>query len=124
MKDLTGRTFGRLTALKRYERGTNGAYIWQCRCACGREVFASVTALTSGKKTSCGCAARGNITGERFGRLVARYPTDAREGTSVVWHCECDCGGVKDVSLKSLRGGRVKSCGCLRRRHAQDGIQE
>lgn len=33
-----------------------------------------------------------NLSGQRFGRLVAIRPTEERWRTSVVWECRCDCG--------------------------------
>ena len=54
-----------------------------------------------------------DITGQRFGRLTALFPTDKREFESVVWHCRCDCGNECDVRRNQLVGGRRKSCGCL-----------
>lgn len=55
-----------------------------------------------------------DLRGQRFGRLVAMDPTDGRyRGTVVVWRCKCDCGQEKLVPASLLRGGLVKSCGCL-----------
>ncbi len=52
-----------------------------------------------------------DITGQRFGKLVAIEPTEKREGNgSVVWKCQCDCGNVTYVSQNTLRIQR--SCGC------------
>ena len=54
-----------------------------------------------------------DITGMRFGRLVALEPTDERQHGSVVWKCRCDCGNEKLISLNTLKFTTVKSCGCL-----------
>jgi len=53
-----------------------------------------------------------DLTGQRFGRLVAieRIP---RKGVAY-WECACDCGNHVVVFMNSLRIGRTKSCGCLR----------
>lgn len=64
-----------------------------------------------------------DLSGERFGRLLAQYPTQQRYSGSVVWHCVCDCGGTKDVSRASLVSGRVKSCGCLAKERSQKNVQ-
>lgn len=54
VKDLTGRQFGKLRALK--PNGRNGAqYRWDCQCVCGNLYNASMTSLTKGKATCCGC---------------------------------------------------------------------
>lgn len=56
MTDLTGRRFGRLTALMptMCVSRTRGAQ-WLCRCDCGAEVSAYLGDLIDGKKKSCGC---------------------------------------------------------------------
>jgi hypothetical protein len=56
-----------------------------------------------------------DLVGQRFGRLVVRERRPYRnKHAGVYWHCECDCGGSKEVSTHSLRRGSVASCGCLR----------
>ena len=46
-----------------------------------------------------------DLSGMRFGRLVAISPTEKRSngGKSVVWKCLCDCGAFAEASAK-LRG--------------------
>ncbi len=52
-----------------------------------------------------------NLTGMRFGRLVAVGRANNR-GTVTCWDCVCDCGRRKTVRAQSLREGTTKSCGC------------
>lgn len=55
-KDLTGRTFGRLTALHPTKRrDAKGSVYWLCKCACGNKTEASEDSLASGNTVSCGC---------------------------------------------------------------------
>lgn len=57
-----------------------------------------------------------DLTGMRFGRLVAEYKTSKRDYKgSVYWHCRCDCGNEIDVPADGLRTGNNLSCGCLKR---------
>lgn len=61
-----------------------------------------------------------DITGQRFGRLVAikLIPKEERTWSNKerAWLCKCDCGNEVIVRQRSLRGARVtKSCGCLRK---------
>ena len=58
---------------------------------------------------------RRDITGIKFGRLVANHPTEERHQRQVKWLCECDCGGTIIVRLSSLIDGDTQSCGCLSR---------
>ncbi len=50
-----------------------------------------------------------DITGQRYGRLLAVFRVDA---TRPMWRCACDCGDSVDVLSQSLRAGRTISCGC------------
>ena len=53
MNDLTGRRFGRLTALRGFRQ--NGATRWECRCDCGATATPLYTNLLHGRTLSCGC---------------------------------------------------------------------
>lgn len=53
-----------------------------------------------------------DITGVRFGRLVALGPAERRWG-KILWLCQCDCGKTKVVATGGLRSGHTQSCGCL-----------
>ena len=56
-----------------------------------------------------------DLTGERFGRLLAlRYIGNRR------WWCRCDCGNEKDVYFSHLRQGRIVSCGCYQKQRAAE----
>lgn len=51
--------------------------------------------------------------GEKFGRWTAvRYDHTKRYHKH--WLFECECGNQKVVRLERIRGGRSRSCGCLR----------
>lgn len=62
-----------------------------------------------------------DITGERFGRLVALYPTKpyGKPGKtqSYYWMFRCDCGTEKEIMLSSVRRTTQpsRSCGCAKR---------
>lgn len=54
--DITGRRFGRLTALEPTPRRTGGgSVIWRCRCDCGTELEVSYNELMYTNLKSCGC---------------------------------------------------------------------
>lgn len=57
--DLTGRRFGRLTALERTGNDSNGRAIWRCRCDCGNEKEILAASLVHGFTKSCGCLRHG-----------------------------------------------------------------
>lgn len=54
-----------------------------------------------------------NLTGIRFGRLVAISQLYRNKNLKYVWLCRCDCGNMKEVVDASLKNGDIKSCGCL-----------
>ena len=56
--DLTGRRFGRLTALRPTGGRRHGGLVWLCRCACGRMHEAPVRCLQGRNTRSCGCLRR------------------------------------------------------------------
>lgn len=57
--DLTGRRFGRLTALcPAGKKGGAGKLYWHCRCDCGNEVDVMAGSLLRGLTRSCGCLSR------------------------------------------------------------------
>lgn len=51
-----------------------------------------------------------DITGERYGKLVAvrRLP----EHTISRWVFRCDCGNKTEALLSNIRSGQIQSCGC------------
>ena len=59
--DLTGKRFGRLTAVCEGER-LSGRVAWMCVCECGGTAHVSRSNLTSGTVKSCGCLWRESIT--------------------------------------------------------------
>ncbi len=61
------------------------------------------------------CMARfEDLTGQRFGRLVA-LERDAASCGRPKWKCMCDCGNTVSVYASNLKRGSSKSCGCLQR---------
>lgn len=54
-----------------------------------------------------------DITGQRFGRLIALRPTKERSGSAIKWECKCDCGRTKNISVNALRQKATISCGCI-----------
>lgn len=58
--------------------------------------------------------------GTRFDRLaVAGQPFSVQGRNNRSYPCLCDCGKRVDVSGNALRGGKTRSCGCLRDAHAK-----
>ena len=121
--DLAGRRFGRLAVVRDTGRRVGNNVVWLCRCDCGGEHEAQASQLKRGAVRSCGCHRRRDISGQRFGRLVALRPTGARRSGRAVWLCACDCGREHETALDYLLAGSTRSCGCLRRDVASEQMR-
>lgn len=129
MIDLTGQRFNKLVAIKPLPKdpkdyGKSTCTKWLCKCDCGNETIVNSSNLRKNHTQSCGCLQRinnskahfKNITGQRFGKLVALRPDLERTKKEhhTYWICQCDCGGQTSVIISSLTKGLTKSCGCLK----------
>lgn len=115
-KDLTGQQFGKLTVLYRVETTKKGTH-WLCECECGKKSIVSMSHLTDGHTTSCGCQKKmknlDNLVGKKFGKLtVLEYDKVIGKGHTY-WKCQCDCGTIKSIRKDGLISGAVVSCGCF-----------
>ena len=119
-EDLTGQRFGSLIAISRAARPdgliSSGAY-WLCKCDCGNEKIIMGKSLQQGKTKSCGCHSQetNDLTGQRFGKLVAVVQDRllSNKSNGAYWVCSCDCGQTKSIRSGNLLSGNVRSCGCL-----------
>ena len=66
-----------------------------------------------------------DITGERFGMLVARKRVGTDKYGYPLWLCDCDCGYKGHiVSISHLRDGGTQSCTCLRTKKSGERLKE
>lgn len=112
--EMSGKRFGRLTAIKRF-----GPLKWLFRCDCGNEKAINASNVRRGIVQTCGCirvgqpaANRIDLTGNHYGRL--NVLSLGKPGKNISWKCKCDCGKVVSVSGSHLKSGHTKSCGCFR----------
>lgn len=126
--DLTNQVFGRLTAKEIVGKDKRG-YLWRCECECGGEKIVPASYLRNGHTQSCGCInaereAKLDITGQRWGRLVAvkhvgykLVPNGDRMQKQSVWLWQCDCGNTKKIPAIQVKHGGTRSCGCKATEH-------
>jgi hypothetical protein len=119
--ELSGQSFGRLTALDYVGRSR-----WRFQCSCGTVVEQRSDLVREGRVKSCGCYNQetrssrflgrrlADIAGRRFGRLVVAELAK-RHGGHVHWRCLCDCGKETVVRASHLVGALTTSCGCQQR---------
>jgi hypothetical protein len=63
-----------------------------------------------------------DISGQRFGSLVAIEPITLSKNGTWKWRVQCDCGVKKVVFVTALRSGTTRSCGCMRRKNISDKL--
>lgn len=56
-----------------------------------------------------------DITGQRFGRLVAIRRTGTTSSGLAIWEFQCDCGKIIEKTGRDVWRGQAQSCGCLRK---------
>lgn len=59
-----------------------------------------------------------DLTGQRFGRLIALQSAGKDNGGNQMWKCRCDCGKETITRARSLWTGNTRSCGCLQKEKA------
>ncbi len=130
IKDITGSKIGKLTLIERKVK--NGKAYYLCKCECGNEKLIRSDSLTKKNPTlSCGCLAKNtqfktkDLTGKRFGRLVALEPTNKKVeyNNSIIWKCQCDCGNIYYAPTNVLIQNQIKSCGCFRIEYAKNIVK-
>ena len=62
-----------------------------------------------------------DLTGQRFGRLVALKYVGKTNNGNAKWECQCDCGNIAVVASYCLRSGQTRSCGCLAKERHEAG---
>lgn len=118
-KDLAGQRFGRLVVKKFAGKNRHRNALWLCECTCGNVRTIIGSHLISGATKSCGCYRRERIiqsrtkdvSGQRFGLLVALESIGKDKLNRTLWKCVCDCGKTKNVPIRSLMCGDVSTCG-------------
>jgi hypothetical protein len=118
--DLIGQRFGHLTVLQDSGERSHRNVVWTCKCDCGNIKNIPSPRLKTGHAKSCGdsnCPYHHwyeDLTNQRFGKLVALYPTTMKDNSHMYWKCQCDCGNITEVPSNRLKNGNTQSCGCIK----------
>lgn len=70
--NITGVRFGRLTAISSH--GKNKQKRWLCLCDCGNQSRVSISQLTTGKTSSCGCLQKERTSAARSSHRMSDTP--------------------------------------------------
>lgn len=115
----TGRVIVKSRPFTRHGSGITYCTVECTMCGAVRDVE-HTRLLDAAKGLISGCPACRkfqNITGRRFGRLVAEAfvgPASPREW-GALWRFRCECGATCVRPKRSVDSGVTSSCGCLRR---------
>jgi hypothetical protein len=92
---------------------------WIAICpVCKIEKEMHKSSIRHGKSKSCGCIRgcignkRISIAGQKFGKLIALYPTNTRKFGKICWMFRCECGTIKEIESSHVVSGATKTCGC------------
>lgn len=61
-----------------------------------------------------------NITGQRFGRLIALSRVGTAKNKSPIWLFQCDCGVQTSTRIDVVRSGTAQSCGCFNKERSSE----
>ncbi len=119
--NMIGKKFGRLEVLNKEKSNKRGLAMWKCKCDCGNIVIVAGSSLRNGYTQSCGCLQKEiakerkyNLTGKRFGKLIALQQDWNKDTNKAGWKCQCDCGNIITVATSILINNKITSCGCVK----------
>lgn len=107
-RDLSGVTFGRLTAISHEGwtvRSGTRFRMWRCLCECGQEITVTTGALTTGNTRSCGCLKRDETR--------QRRRTHGRSATTLyrIWQSMlARCGNPSKACFVDYGGRGISVC--------------
>lgn len=130
-REMLGKQFGRLIVIGEAKREQSRKRYWLCRCQCGAETVVEESHLKDGHTKSCGCYRKAiqqkkgrDLTGLRFGRLLAMEAVTGKNGVLVGWRCQCDCGNQCVCKVGNLTSGITRSCGCLQEEQRRENMKK
>lgn len=119
IRDLTGKRFGKLTAISHFlvknKNGPKSKIFWECLCDCGEIVRIRGQNLTGDLTRSCGkyqCKPNFlDLNGKIYGKLTAINFLNMDKEGKAVWLCKCVCGKEIETTASRLQKGSSKNCG-------------
>lgn len=58
---------------------------------------------------------KNDLTNKKFNRLLVLSYSHTNDNGVSFWYCLCDCGNTKLIGSAFIKGGYIKSCGCLQK---------
>jgi hypothetical protein len=103
-RDITGETFGRLTA--RYKMAGVRPARWVCQCQCGKFTDARLSNLSSGHVSSCGCL-NAELAAKRCKTRTRHGHSGTREWASYI-AAKQRCENAHNHNFKRYGGRGIK----------------
>jgi len=112
--DISGRVYGRLTAVSHLGKNESGRHHWLCTCECGNQTNAVTAELNAGKVKSCGCLFKELAAS----RIKDRLTTHGCAGRDSEFRSEYNawrdmkqrCSWVKHPQFKDWGGRGISVC--------------
>ncbi len=104
-KDIAGKRFGRLTAVRPIGQNKYRAMIWLCSCDCGNNHTTTGSCLRSGESKSCGCLKADSL------RAAHTTHGHSRSRTYISWQKMHErCTNHKRHRFEHYGGRGIKVC--------------
>lgn len=103
--DLVGKTFGRLTVIKKLRPNKRRNIQWLCQCSCGNKHIVITSYLINGKIKSCGCLQK-----EKLAKRVTKHHLRNTRLYGVWANIKQRCYNPKNSHYKSYGGRGIKMC--------------
>lgn len=122
--DEVGKKYGSLTVKQLLTLKGKTHALCECNCN-GKECIKLLTALKSGRVTSCGYQHIFNLNkeneiGKKYGLLTIKKLVLEEEKTYAICDCDCRKSFDKKILFSQIKNGRIKSCGCYNKRNGKD----
>lgn len=103
--DLTGKKFGKLTALEKCGNTKEGKTIWLCRCDCGKQIKVIGRDLRNGHTQSCGC-----LHSEIMRKMKHKHGLAKTRINNIYFGMKARCKNLNNSEYKNYGGRGIVVC--------------
>lgn len=109
LQDISGISFGRLTAIRRLPVSTHPHHSWECKCQCGTTKAITFQNLINASTTSCGCLSREKSAIRMRGIALVHGYTNSPTHRSWLKMRE-RCSDPENIGFKHYGGRGIAFC--------------